>query len=109
MEKSNFAPVEDDIVYLDGEGELVSLHNLIAELSFGQDVDMECTENRNKLWGCIDRLQPQDRSLVNMIYFYDENRRPDNEIAKRLGVSDPAVLSRRRRSVLNTLRTAMLR
>lgn len=88
MERNSFAFTEDEIVYLDGKGEVVSMQNLIAEMSFEQKIDMEASDNRNKLWCCIGCLAPEDRELINQVYFTDDVRRGDDELARMMGIGD---------------------
>ena len=109
MNTGIFVTTRTETIHLNGEGERVSLHNLISEMSFEVDLDMDRTDNRNKLWDCVDRLAPEDRELINQVYFTDDVRRGDDEIARLLGVDDAPEFSRRRRAILNALERAMLR
>ena len=107
MKARKLTTIRTEIVHLDGAGERVPLRNLISELSFEEKIDMDSTENRNSLWDCINCLAPEDRDLINRIYFCDECRRGDDELAQLLGLDDPAVLSQKRRAILNALQQAM--
>ena len=107
MKARKLTTIRTEIVHLDGAGKRVSLRNLISELSFEEKIDMDSTENRNSLWDCINCLAPEDRDLINRIYFCDECRRGDDELAQLLGLDDPAVLSQKRRAILNALQQAM--
>lgn len=109
MNTGIFVTTRTESIYLNGVGARVSLHNLISEMSLKVDLDMERADNRNKLWSCVDRLAPEDRELINQVYFTDDVRRGDDEIAKRLGVDDSPEFSRKRRAILNALERAMLR
>ena len=107
MKTRMLTSIRTEIIHLNGAGERVPLCNLISELTFEQEIDMDSTENRNRLWDCIDRLAPEDRDLINRVYFCDECRRGDDELAQLLGLDDPAVLSQKRRAILNALQQAM--
>ena len=108
MSTSILVSTRTETVHLNGAGERVSLHNLISEMSLEVDLDMDRADNRNKLWNCVDHLAPEDRELINQVYFADDVRRSDDEIARVLGVSDAPELSRHRRAILNALERAML-
>ena len=69
MKTRMLTSIRTEIIHLNGAGERVPLCNLISELTFEQEIDMDSTENRNKLWDCIDRLAPEDRDLINRVIF----------------------------------------
>ncbi len=84
------------------EGYPISLTNLIAELEASTGTEMSSPDMSRSIWAAIDRLTPEDRNLVNMIYFREEVRRSDQELADELGIEGPE-LSRQRRRILNGL------
>ena len=88
--------------YTNREGNPISLTNLIAELEAATGADMSAQDMQHRIWAAIDRLAPQERNLVNMIYFREEVRRSDQELAAEFGIDGPT-LSRKRREVLNKL------
>lgn len=91
-----------NMAYINREGNPVSLDNLIAELEASTGVHMAECAMQHRIWSAVDRLPAEERSLINMIYFREEVRRSDAELAAELGIDGPE-LSRARRSVLNKL------
>ena len=90
------------MLYTNREGNPVTLNNLITELEAATGRDMSSAEMRHSIWAAVDRLAPPERSLINMIYFREEVRRSDQELAAELGIEGPE-LSRIRRAILNKL------
>ena len=88
--------------YTNREGNPISLTNLIVELEAATGADMSAQDTKRRIWAAIDRLAPPERNLVNMIYFREEVRRSDQELAAEFGIDGPT-LSRKRREVLNKL------
>ena len=86
--------------YTNREGNPISLANLITELEATTGADMSAQDTKHRIWAAVDRLAPLERDLVNMIYFREEVRRSDQELAAELGIDGPT-LSRKRREVLN--------
>ena len=84
------------------EGNPVSLDNLIAELEASTGVHMAETAMQRRIWSAVDRLPTEERCFINMIYFREEVRRNDAELAAELGIDGPE-LSRARRRILNKL------
>ncbi len=84
------------------EGYPISLTNLIAELEASTGTELSSADLSHSIWAAIDRLTPEDRNLVNLIYFREEVRRSDQELADELGIEGPE-LSRQRRRILNGL------
>ena len=93
--------------YTNREGNPITLNNLIAELEAATGVDMSAQDMKHRIWAAVDRLAPPERNLVNMIYFREEVRRSDQELAAELGIDGP-VLSRKRREVLNKVLRVIL-
>ena len=88
--------------YTNGEGAPVSLNNLIAELASGANLDFTVPGMERRIWSALERLTPPERFLINAVYFQEDVRRSDQEIAGSLGIDGPE-LSRKRRAVLNRL------
>ena len=84
------------------EGNPVSLANLIAELEAATGATLSSQKAKHRIWTAVERLTPPERNLLNMIYFREEARRSDQELAAELGIDEPA-LSRKRREVLDKL------
>lgn len=90
------------MTYINREGNPVSLGNLIAELEASTGAHMSEPAMQHRIWSAVDCLPAEERCLINMIYFREEVRRSDAELAAELGIDGPE-LSRARRSVLNKL------
>ncbi len=84
------------------EGNPVSLANLIAELEAATGTSLSSREAKHRIWTAVGKLAPPERNLLNRIYFREEARRSDQELANELGIDGP-VLSRKRREVLDKL------
>ena len=90
------------MTYINREGNPVSLGNLIAELEASTGEHMAESAVQHRIWSAVDRLPAEERYLINMIYFREEMRRSDAELAAELGIDGPE-LSRARRRILNKL------
>lgn len=88
--------------YTNREGNPVTLANLVAEMEASTGTDFSSVAVQRQIWLAINRLPMPERDLLNRIYFREEVRRSDAEIASELGVEGPE-LSRMRRSVMNKL------
>lgn len=90
------------MLYTNREGNPISLDNLIAELEASTGADMASTTMQHRIWAAVDRLPAPEHNLINMIYFREEMRRSDQELATELGIDGPE-LSRKRREILNKI------
>ena len=77
--------------YTNREGNPISLTNLIVELEVATGAEMSAQDTKRRIWAAIDRLAPPERNLVNMIYFREEVRRTDQELATELGIDGPTL------------------
>ena len=93
--------------YTNREGNPITLNNLIAELEAATGADMSAQVMKHRIWAAIDHLAPPERDLMNMIYFREEVRRSDQELAAEFGIDGPT-LSRKRREVLNKVLRVIL-
>ena len=88
--------------YTNREGNPIFLVNPRAELEATTGADMSAQDTKHHIWAAVDQLALSARNLMNMIYFREEVRRSDQELAAELGIDGPT-LSRKRREVLNKL------